>query len=105
MAVGRIFLVSDERIAVMARLTDPDILARYHQALAEWAVEGYIDLTGRAHEGLQTALERVTVKEFKEAIYRFVCQDNDEIDQVKEEREQWRQEWEWHYDLRPTING
>lgn len=89
----------------MARLTDPDILARYHQALAEWAVGGAIELIGRAHEGLKATLEGVTEKELKEALYRFVCRENGEIDQVKEEREQWRKQWEWHYDLRPTING
>ena len=32
----------------MPRLTDPDILARYKQALAEWKVEGAIELIGRA---------------------------------------------------------
>lgn len=43
---------------------------------------------------------------FKEALYRFVCQDNGEIDQVKETRN-WEpcNRWEYHYDLRPTING
>ena len=71
----------------MARLTDPDTLARYKQALAEWKVEGVIELEGRAHEGLRTTLEGVTVKEFKEALYLFVCHVNGEIDRVKEERE------------------
>ena len=89
----------------MARLTDPDLLARFHQTLSNWTVEGYIELIGRAQEGLQTSLEGVSVKEFKEALYRFVCQENGEIDQVKEEREQWRQQWEWHYDLRLKIKG
>jgi hypothetical protein len=89
----------------MPRLTDPDILARYKQALTEWNIEGAIELEGRAHEGLRTTLEEVTVKYFKEALYRFVCEENGEIDQVKEEREPWRNHWEWHYDLRPTING
>jgi hypothetical protein len=89
----------------MARLTDSDILARYKQALAEWRVEGAIELVGRAHEGLRTTLEGVTVKYFKEVLYRFVCEENGEIDQAKEEREPWRKDWEWHYDLPPTING
>ena len=89
----------------MARLTDPDILARYKQALADWNVEGAIELIGRAHEELRTTLEDVKVKEFKEALYRFVCQENSEIDQIKEERQEWRKQWEWHYDLRPTIKG
>jgi hypothetical protein len=89
----------------MARLTDPDILARYRQALADWSVEGAIELVGRASEGLRTTLEGVTVTYFKEALYRFVCLENGEIDQVKENRQPWRDFWEWHYDLRPTING
>jgi hypothetical protein len=89
----------------MARLVDPHTLARYQQALAEWKVEGAIELIGRAHEGLRTTLEGVTEDGFKEELYRFVCQQNGEIDQVKEEREPWCKDWEWHYDLRPTIHG
>jgi hypothetical protein len=89
----------------MARLTDPEILARYKQALAEWNVEGAVILQGRAPDGLRTTLEGVTEDYFKEALYRFVCQENGEIAQVKEEREPWCKQWEWRYDLRPTING
>jgi hypothetical protein len=89
----------------MARLTDPDILARYKQALADWNVEGAIVLKGRAPDGLRLTLEGVTERYFKEVLYRFVCEDNGEIDQIKEERTPWREHWEWHYDLRPTING
>jgi hypothetical protein len=89
----------------MARLTDPILLERYLQALAEWQYEGAIELEGRAAEGLRTTLEGVTVKFFKEALYRFICEENGEIDQVKEERQPWRDYWEWHFDLRPTING
>ncbi len=89
----------------MARLTDPDILARYKQALADWDIEGALELMGRAHEGLRTTLEGVTEKYFKEALYRFVFEENGEIDQVKEQREPWCKDWEWHYDLRPAING
>jgi hypothetical protein len=89
----------------MPRLTDPDILARYKQALCDWTVTGAIELVGRAHEGLRTTLEGVTVLHFKEALYRYVCLEGGEIDQVKELREPWRNLWEWHYDLRPTING
>jgi hypothetical protein len=89
----------------MARLTDPDELAKYKKALADWKVEGAIELIRRAHEGLLTTLEGVTVSMFKEALCRFVCEEDGEIDRVKEEREHWRKQWEWHYDLRPTING
>jgi hypothetical protein len=89
----------------MARLTDLDVLSRYLQALADWNYEGAIELVERAQEGLRTTLEGVTVKHFKEALHRFVCEEGGEIDQVKEDRETWRTHWEWHYDLRPTING
>src|SRR5438128_1199132 len=89
----------------MARLTDPDILAQFHRALSEWKVAGYVELIGRAPEGLRTTLEGVTVPFFKECLYRHVCEQGGEIDQVKEERETYRGQWEFHYDLRPTING
>jgi hypothetical protein len=89
----------------MARLTDLAVLARYKQALADWKVEGAIELEGRAAEGLRTTVEGVTVRYFKEALYRYVCEEDGEIDQVKEERDPWRKFWEWHYDLRLTING
>lgn len=89
----------------MARLTDLDILARYHQALTERKVKGAIELVGRAHEELRITLEGMTEDVFKEALYRFACEEHGEIDQVKEQRENHRDNWEWHYDLRPTING
>jgi hypothetical protein len=28
-----------------------------------------------------------------------------EIDQVEETREQWRNKWDYHYDLRPVLAG
>src|SRR5262249_51393077 len=89
----------------MARLTDPETLARYMQALADWKVEGAVDLIGQAPEGLRATCQGMTVKGFKEALYRFVCEEDGEIDQVKENREPWREFWEWHFDLRPTVGG
>ena len=89
----------------MARLTDPDIMALYMQALTDWNLDGAIVLKGRAPDGLRLTLAGVTEECFKEALFRFVCEDDGEIDQVKEAREPWREHWEWHYDLRPTING
>ena len=53
----------------MARLTDPNELARYKQALAEWNVEGAIVLMGRDPDGLRTTLEGMAEKAFKEALY------------------------------------
>ncbi len=82
----------------MARLTDSEILAKYKQALAEWAISGAVELDGRAPERSSIdALEGVTVNDFKEALYRFVCIDGGEIDQIKEERDPWCKQWEYHY--------
>ncbi len=89
----------------MPRLTDPVLLARYTEALSAWKVEGYIVLKKDAYEGLRTTLPGLAEKEFKEALFRFVCEEDGEIDQVKEGRHRWKELWEWHFDLRPTIDG
>jgi hypothetical protein len=89
----------------MAQLTDPETLARYKQALADWTYQGAIVLKGRAPDSLRTTLEGMTERQFKELLFRFVCEEGGEIDQVKEQREQWRMEAEFHYDLRPIIAG
>ena len=47
----------------------------------------------------------MTVRDFKAALHHYACVECGEIDQVKEEREPWREQWEWRYDLRLTING
>jgi hypothetical protein len=56
----------------VARLTDPDVLARYKQALTEWRFTGAITLKGRAADGLRTTLEGVPEKALKELLFRFV---------------------------------
>ena len=91
----------------MARLTDPAILDRYKQALADWRVTGAIIVDEKqALDGLKTYLEGVTQRDFKEALYRFVFDEDGEIKQVKEVRDWWPcNQWDYHYDLCPTING
>src|SRR5882672_1906698 len=69
------------------------------------AGQSAIVLKKDAYEGLRTTLEGVTLEYFKEALYRFVCENDGEIDQVNEERHTWKDLWEWHFDLRPTIDG
>jgi len=48
--------------------------------LTERKVKGAIELVGRAHEELRITLESITEEVFKEALYRFVCEENGEID-------------------------
>ncbi|MBM4069259.1 MAG: hypothetical protein FJ271_09980 [Planctomycetes bacterium] len=58
-----------------------------------------------AAAGLRKHLEGHTQKSFKELLYRFVVIEDNEVDQVVESREHWRDRWSHHYDLRPVIDG
>lgn len=90
----------------MGRLTDPELLARYKQALLDWEVAGAVELDKDAYAGLRSTLPGVTIASFKEALYRFVCLDNGEIDFQKEKRDWYPCNlWENRYDLRFTIDG
>ena len=90
----------------MARLTDPEILARYKQALADWKIAGAVELDKDAHTGLRKTLPGVTVASFKEALYRFVCLDNGEIVHKKEDRDSYPCNlWENLYKLHLSITG
>jgi hypothetical protein len=89
----------------MATLTDPEVLACYHNALRNWRFEGYVVFMKDAAEGLRKHLGGHSQKSFKELLFNHVVGNGGEIDQVVEQRENWREEWSHHYDLRPEING
>jgi hypothetical protein len=73
--------------------------------LANWRYYGYIVFSPQAVEGLRKHLKGQTEKDFKELLCRFVIQEGGRIDQVIENREECRDQWEHHYDLRPIVNG
>jgi len=100
-------MVSGEwsREHTMATLTDPEVLSCYHAALRNRRFEGYVVFMKDAAEGLRKHLEGHNQKGFKELLYEFVLEEGGEIDQVVERRENWRDEWSHHYDLRPMIDG
>ena len=58
-----------------------------------------------AAEGMKKHLAGYTLKEFKEQLYQFVIAEKGKIDQVVENRENWRDKWSHHYDLRPVVDG
>jgi hypothetical protein len=89
----------------MARLTDPEVLACYKNALSNWRFEGYVVFEKDAAEGLRKYLEGHTQRGFKELLYNFAVCQGGEIDQVVEDRENWREKWSHHYDLRPVVDG
>jgi hypothetical protein len=89
----------------MAKLTDPEILLCYRNALRNWRYEGFVVFEKDAAEGLRKHLDGVTPKGFKEILHQFVVVEGGEVDQVTEERENWRYKWSHHYDIRLVIGG
>jgi hypothetical protein len=89
----------------MARLTDPQLLTCYQNALRNWRFNGFIVFEKEAVEGLRQHLSNYTEKALKELLFDFVVTNGGEVDQVAETRENWRDKWDHHYDLRPVIGG
>lgn len=89
----------------MPRLTDPDRLAAYRDALGNWSIAGYIqfELTEQAQRWIALELGYVKHREFGRLMYDYIAAGG-EIDEVRETRPEWS-DYEFHYDLRPTING
>lgn len=90
----------------MVRLTDPDRLAAYLDALGNWAVEGYIafELKDHSQRWIERNLGSLQHREIKRLMYEYVTAGG-EIDEVRENREGWKELHEFHYDLRFTIQG
>ena len=87
----------------MARLTDPEILAKFQHALSQWRFTGYVTWKPIARQWLEQNLEGFTTRSVTEEIYRFVAAGG-EIDQIPETRPQWS-EHRFHYDFRMEVGG
>jgi len=87
----------------MARLTDPEILARFQRVLSQWRFTGYITWKPVARQWLEQNLEGFTARSIGEEMFRFVTAGG-EIDQIRERRPEWS-EYRFHYDLRLEIGG
>jgi hypothetical protein len=87
----------------MARLTDPEILTCYQNALGNWRFLGFVDFTKLAQEWLQRELSGMLPRAFAELLHRYV-RGGGEIDQVVETRPEYTI-YSHHYDLRPTVKG
>jgi hypothetical protein len=85
-------------------LTDPDRLAAYRDALRNWNVTDYIqfELTEEAHRWIRRELG-ITLKEIGWLMYEHVA-GGGEIDEAPETRPEWTDQYEFHHDLRLTIN-
>ena len=88
------------------RLTDPDRLAAYRDALGNWKFAGYIRFTGRLNEQAHRFVRQtlgITEKDIGRLMYEYVTAGG-EIDEVAETRPNWP-EYKFHYDLRFTIGN
>jgi hypothetical protein len=56
----------------VARLTDPEILARYKSALANWNVTGYVTWKDIAREWVEENLPGYTTRAVAERMHEFV---------------------------------
>ena len=88
----------------MAPLSDPTRLEAYKDALGNWSFEGYIqfDLTDTAYEWIKRELGNITFKGIGLLMHEHV-KAGGEIYEVRETRPEWSDEYEFHYDLRFTI--
>jgi hypothetical protein len=85
-------------------LTDPDRLAAYRDALANWNVSKYnqFELTEEAHRWIRRELGNTTLKEIGRLMFAYVTAGG-EIDEVPETCPEWSDRYEFHHDLRLTI--
>jgi hypothetical protein len=87
----------------LAPLTDPTRLAAYKDALSNWSFEGYVQfgLEETAYRWIKHELGSISLKEIGRLMYEYV-EGGGNIDEVPETRPEWS-EYEFHYDLRFTI--
>jgi hypothetical protein len=85
-------------------LTDPDRLAAYKDALANWNVTDYVqfELTEQAQRWIERELGYIKYREIGRLMYEYVASGGP-IDEVRETRPEWA-DYEFHYDLRFTIH-
>jgi hypothetical protein len=89
----------------MARLTDPERLAKYEAALREWNWSGAIIYKPRADAWIRANLRGCTQATLSELLYRHEIVNGGEIDEVVENNEEYRKEHEYHHDIRPPFRG
>lgn len=82
-------------------LSDPDRMAAFGDALANWHVQ--FELTEVSHRWIRRELGDITLKEISQLMYEHVAAGG-VVDEVPETRPEWSDMYEFHYDIRLTIN-
>lgn len=94
------------RISPLAPLSDPDRLAAFRNALANWASTGYVefDLPQPSYEWIKREFGNITLKDIARRMFDFVNAGGT-IDEVLETRPGWCDDHEFHHDLRLTVKN
>jgi hypothetical protein len=86
----------------MSRLTDPDVLGLFLEALENWRWKGFLAWRRVAAEWLRKNLDECSQELVNQLMYEHVL-NGGEIDQVRETREGYRDNYEHHYDFRIRV--
>jgi hypothetical protein len=88
----------------VAPLADPDRLQAYKDALGNWGVKNYIqfELNETAYRFIRMELEGIWLHDIRRLMYEYVA-NGGEIDEQPENRLEWSDRYEFHHDLRFTI--
>jgi hypothetical protein len=86
----------------MSRLTDPDVLALLMEALENWRWRGFVEWKRTAVEWVRKNLGRHNEDSINRLMYEHVL-GGGEVDQVRETREEYRDEHGFHYDFRLQV--
>lgn len=90
----------------MPPLTEADRLAAYKDALKNWNFKGYIqfELTEQSLQWIRKELPGVLLKEIGRLMFEEI-NGGGVIDEIPETREGWAELFEFHHDLRLTIQN
>ncbi len=90
----------------MAPLTDGNRLRAYKDALSNWQFDDHIqfDLTEEAHAWVRREFDGITFNEIARLMHELM-EIGGEIVAARETRPEWSGEYEFHHDLRFTIQG
>ncbi len=90
--------------AKLPPLSDPHRLFAYKDALGNCECEGYVEfeLNQQAYEWIKRELDNISLDDISRAMFKFVA-DGGQIDEVTENRPGWCDDYEFHHDIRLTI--
>ena len=88
----------------MSKLTDLETRRYYSEALSKYKTNGYVVFCKEAAEWLRRELPGWTQQAMAATLDKFV-RGGGEIDQVVEARDNWSDNYAYHYDMRLLVKG